>query len=105
KNHIVKGKEDLRNAYIDRVKKEMDWVFVVDGDELYTPTMLQRIKNAIINNPECVHFFWRWYWFWGDIRHMCVYNEDYIKKSEKFNKYMKFWDKTGYMCRQGEFHE
>lgn len=101
----VHSKVELRNAYIEKVDPSIDWVFVVDGDEIYTKKNLQRIVRVIEENPEVVHIFFRWLWFWGDMQHICVYNEDFIKQSPDYDKYMKFRDKNGRLCRQGEYHE
>lgn len=101
----VPSKVELRNAYIDVVRPDIDWIFVVDGDEVYSQQNLNRILEIIKENPEVVHIFFRWLWFWGDMKHICVYDEEAIKANPKYDKYIKFLDKKGRQCRQGEFHE
>lgn len=101
----VEGKEQLRNAYIDALNPNIDWVLVVDGDEVYSDSMLKKIIDTLTSNPNLVHCFYNMIWFWGDFKHICKYNEPFIKLSEKYKHHLQ-WDYTNdYRARQGEFHE
>jgi len=100
----VKGKVELRNAYLDKVRNDIDWILVVDGDEVWRSDMLSQLRT-ITAELKLVHVMFPWWWFWGDFAHIHITDESYIKNAKEFEKYLKFYDKDGNVARQGEYHE
>ena len=97
-------KSHLRNNYLNQVSKEIDWVFVVDGDEVFRKGDLEYLDGYLNMNPDLEHIFFPQYWFWGDFQTICEIDEFHIKK-EALGKRALFRDRNGYVARQGEFHE
>lgn len=57
-------KVEMRNQYATRLK-ENEWMFMLDGDEVYKPTQLNRIQELMNLNYECfILSFWT---FWNNV--------------------------------------
>lgn len=60
---VWKDKVEMRNRYAEKLKHG-DWMFMVDGDEIYKKNQLWRVRE-LMQNYECMIFqFWV---FWNDM--------------------------------------
>lgn len=106
----VNDKSDLRNAYLDEVKKYADdksWVIVVDDDELYKKDDLMKLDDYLFGHQDIIYVYNPQYWFWKDMNHHCVINENIVKNKIKkgLSNNKIFYDLVGNELRQGQYHE
>jgi GT2 family glycosyltransferase len=61
---LWKDKVEMRNQYAMKLK-ENEWMFMLDGDEVYKPDQLNRIQELMDLNYECfILSFWT---FWNNV--------------------------------------
>jgi len=63
-NRLWKDKVEMRNAYASHLKKG-DWMFMVDGDEVYKESQLWRITELMKHYDVLIMQFWL---FWNNVR-------------------------------------
>ena len=102
----AKDKSELRNAYLSAVRSDIDWILVVDGDELYTYEQLKRLNDMVEKDPELDHIMNGHFWFWGDFDHICEMDKvKMYNQKVKTNGEQIFYDKYGNTMINGEYHE
>lgn len=102
----AKDKNELRNAYltcVQNMEDEIDWILVMDGDELYRTNTLRRIDYAARTNKDLVLIMNGQWWFWGDLKHICEMDKD--KMYEQKSNFPKYYDKNDDFMIDGEYHE
>jgi GT2 family glycosyltransferase len=63
-NRLWKDKVEMRNQYASRLK-ENEWMFMLDGDEVYKQNQLCRIQELIDQQYEC--FILNFWTFWNNV--------------------------------------
>lgn len=75
----------LRQEMLDKTSKNYDWLFILDGDEIWSTKSLEKVTNYIKKHPSTETVVTRTYNLVGDIYH---------RLPEKFGQY-SFLGKTG----------
>ncbi len=66
------NKTEQRNVYADMITKEngYDWLWVLDGDEVFDNENLRKIEHLIFANDNIPAFQWNFIDFFGDFGHV-----------------------------------
>ncbi len=66
------NKTEQRNVYADMITKEngYDWLWVLDGDEVFDNENLRKIEHLIFANDNVPAFCWNFIDFFGDFAHV-----------------------------------
>lgn len=63
-NRLWKDKVEMRNEYA-KLLKQNEWMFMLDGDEVYKPNQLYRIQELMREGYEC--FILNFWTFWNNV--------------------------------------
>lgn len=88
-NRLWKDKVEMRNQYA-KLLKENEWMFMLDGDEIYKPNQLYRIQELMKEGYEC--FILNFWTFWNNVNTIGTgvwdnYPQERIVKWKKGYKY------------------
>lgn len=84
------NKSELRNRGLELVGKEMDYILVVDGDEVWDKCDLDRLVDHIKEKPETSIFWFRLLHFWKSPKMVAVGGQ----WDAKLFRFFKYADKT-----------
>jgi len=93
-NRLWKDKVEMRNAYSKYLKND-DWMFMLDGDEVYKESQLWRITELMKNYEAMVFQFWL---FWNN------FNTIGTDKWEQYPQERIIKWKHGYGYRNNHLH-
>ena len=96
---VFPHKVELRQVYMDMMDPEVDWIFIVDGDEAYNAENLENNLRLIGGESDLVWVGTEFDNFNGDFWHTLV------KPPDLYSKPGWFFDRHGNSMVNGEYHE
>jgi len=99
---VVENKIGLRRAHQELMDRDVDWVFIIDGDEAWSQKSLDNTFRLLHNEPDLVWLGVPLYNFIGDFWHLLGPQQ---KPPTFYRKPGDYFDRDGNSMTGGEYHE